>query len=139
MGVLVLTSVHHLYGAWRFATPWRVHVAHIGVTFSAVLIASLILAYTKRGFRIGRFGLWVFLLTTMVVCVLQFGIYEGGYNHLLKIILHWSGLPDSQWRALYPASLYEPPEDFWFELTGVLQLPVALVAEKLCLHLHRAY
>jgi hypothetical protein len=126
--LLVLTSAHHLYGAWRFDTPWRAHVAHIATWAGVLLGASLIVAQTRRGRPAERWAIDAFTLLTLLVCVAWLGIYEGGYNHGIKTLVGWIGVPDSVFRALFPPSLYEPPGDVLFEVSGVLQLPAGLLA-----------
>lgn len=33
IAVLLLTTVHHVYGAYIYDTPWRNHVAHVAGVF----------------------------------------------------------------------------------------------------------
>lgn len=42
--VLALTSIHHVYGAIHYATPWRYHAVHV----SGVILVVLLGAY-RRG------------------------------------------------------------------------------------------
>ena len=47
-------------------------------------------------------------------------------------------LPSSIVDRLFPRSLYEPPGDWVFELSGVLQLPVGLFAGRAAWRAHLA-
>lgn len=121
--VLILTSVHHLYGASRFDTPWRAHVAQITIIAAIVLGAFLLASWRYRGRSVGRRSLTAFVVLTSVICVAWLGLYEGGYNHALKDLLYWTGLPAERLQKLLPRGTYEPPTDLFFEVSGILQLP----------------
>jgi hypothetical protein len=117
IGTYVLTSLHHAYGAWLYKTPWRLHIVYHGLIILSITGAFLFL-YQWRKKK-------VFLFLYLVIAGLFFGgligLYEGLYNHLLKNILFFGGLPANSMRWFYPASLYELPNDWLFEITGVLQ------------------
>jgi hypothetical protein len=117
IGMYVLTSLHHAYGAWLYKTPWRLHVVYQGLIILLITGAFLFL-YEWRKKK-------VFLFLYLVMAGLFFGgligLYEGFYNHLVKNILFFSGLSNNAMRWFYPASMYELPNDWLFEITGVLQ------------------
>lgn len=117
IGLYVLTSLHHAYGAWLYKTPWRLHVVYQGLIILLITGVFLFL-YEWRKKK-------VFLFLYLVIAGLLFGVliglYEGFYNHLVKNILYFGGLPASAMRRFYPASMYELPNDWLFEVTGVLQ------------------
>ncbi len=71
-----------------------------------------------------------FLMLSVGICVLWLGLYEGGYNHSLKNVAYAVDLPASVFDTLFPTSLYEPPGDWFFELSGMLQLPLGLLAGR---------
>ena len=127
LAVLALTAVHHLYGAWRFDTPWRAHVAHIAA-MCAVLVAVAAYLSNRRKTLWRRIGMSLLLFVSVAVGALWLGAFEGTYNHVLKDALYASGIGADRWRALYPSTLYEPPGDWIFELTGILQAPLGLLA-----------
>ena len=134
--VLVLTSIHHLYGALIYDTPWRMHVVYFSIP-AAILIASfLFLAWRYRGKTFGRTAAWLGVVLALVFPVGLIGIYEGGYNHLVKNILYFSGATDLV-NQLFPPPNYELPNDLFFELTGIAQLFAALVAGRYLLRLCR--
>jgi hypothetical protein len=138
IGVLVLTSVHHVYGAFVYATPWRLHILY-GAVPAAVLIAGLFwLGHRRAGRRSGRFATAAAAIIAAVFPVAMIGLYEGGYNHLLKNILYFGGLGPDAFQALFPAPTYERPNDFFFEATGVAQFFLAIMAAAALVRLVRA-
>jgi hypothetical protein len=66
-------------------------------------------------------------LVTLVIQVAGFGLFEGGYNHLAKDTLYFTGAPQTVRRRLFPPPTYEEPNNDFFEVTGVLQLIPALI------------
>ncbi len=71
-----------------------------------------------------------FVALALAICVLWLGLYEGGYNHVLKNLAVMAHLPAAVVTAMFPPSVYEPPGDWFFELSGVLQLPLGLGAGR---------
>ncbi|HYT88197.1 MAG TPA: hypothetical protein VEL76_05720, partial [Gemmataceae bacterium] len=129
---LLLTSVHHAYGAYIYATPWRYHAVLISGATALVILGSLARLRARPSNRSGTLALWVFVLTTLVVPVLAFGVFEGFYNHLVKNVLYFGGLSTTQMARLFPPPTYEMPNDAFFEITGILQVvPAALAAWQL--------
>ena len=63
-----------------------------------------------------------FVALAVAICVLWLGLYEGGYNHGIKNLAFMAQLPATVLNAVFPPSLYEPPGDWFFEFSGVLQL-----------------
>ena len=120
VGTMVMTVLHHFYGAYIYDEPFRLHVAIIAIPVIAVLITTYIGQVRvgnrtwNKGFRV------VFTGATLIFSVAAIGIYEGGYNHLVKDVLFFSGVSTRVLDAMYP-SVYELPNDFFFELTGVAQ------------------
>ena len=130
VATLVFTSVHHLYGARRFDTPWRAHAVHIAA-WAGVLVGLCLLVARLRAHReSGRIAISAFFVLAVAICVLWLGLYEGGYNHGMKSLAYAAHLPASVFNVLFPPSLYEPPGDWFFELSGVLQLPLGLFAGR---------
>lgn len=120
-----LTSVHHLYGAVIYNTPWRAHVLFISIP---VIIITVILTRriqrTKNGLQ--KFLFWIYWVIILCVSVLLIGVFEGLYNHVLKNILFFSGLSDAMLYKLFPPGMYKMPNNFFFETTGVLQGAIAV-------------
>lgn len=133
-GVLLLTSIHHAYGAIRYDTPWRMHAVYVSIATFAVLIAALPKSRGRRGWRA---ALYYVVATTVPIGLI--GFFEGGYNHVLKNALHLLGTSTARMLVLFPPPKYVLPEDVFFEASGVLQFPLAVVAarELARLWLHR--
>ncbi len=120
--LMILTSIHHAYGAIVYHTPWRLHVLFLSVP---VIILTLVLS--RRLSRTSN-NIWVFRLywiLTLVTSIILIGVFEGLYNHVLKNILFFAGFPAME--KLYPPGAYEMPDNLFFEITGVLQGVVAVV------------
>jgi hypothetical protein len=120
LGVLLLTVVHHVYGAWLYATPWRLHVVGIAVVAGALILGTSAASVTYRGVALA-----VFTLLTAAIPVGWLGAFEGLYSHVLKDLLFLAGASPQVMGRLFPASVYSLPDDLLFELTGVLQVPIA--------------
>lgn len=124
--LMVLTSVHHAYGAMIYHTPWRLHILFISVP---VIVATLLmnrLALTSyRSLWTWGYGVLIFTASVLLI-----GSYEGLYNHLLKNVLYFGGLSAGSMAVLFPPGMYELPNDVFFEITGMLQgivvIPLAI-------------
>lgn len=120
VSVLILTIIHHVYGAVIYDTPFRLHIVYYALPLLLIHIFLHGLYKWNPFSRYGKIALWLFLIITLLVPVVTFGMIEGGYNHLLKNILYFAGVTQSTFDRLY-SPLYEMPNDFWFEFTGILQ------------------
>ena len=118
-----LTAFHHYYGAIIYHTPWRTHV--VGLGGGVLLLSYLCMVLHRRVHK--RVLLILYLLLTFIVFGLGIGIFEGGYNHLVKNILFFSGAKMNTLRWMYPSPAYEMPDNFMFETTGILQFFVGIV------------
>jgi hypothetical protein len=128
VAVLMLTSVHHAYGAVVYNTPWRMQVVYLSVPTSALIAGLFYLGWRNRDRTSGTLSRWAAIVITVVIPVMAIGVFEGAYNHVLKNILYFGGLPIDVFRALFPAPTYELPDNWFFELTGCAQFFVALLA-----------
>lgn len=137
-GVLALTVIHHVYGAVVYATPWRLHVAFVAMPALLVLILAHAVLSRRPRTVAGRVSWWSFVVVVLVVPVGAIGLFEGGYNHLLKNLLFFGGVPGALLERLYPGTRYELPGDIWFEATGVLQFFVGAMAGYYLVRLWRA-
>lgn len=132
--LMLLTSVHHVYGAIRYHTPWRMHVLLLSIP---VLVVTIILdrMIKRKGFSLKQAWPWIYCSVIFLVAIGMIGVYEGLYNHLLKNILYFGGLPAATMNMLFPSSMYEMPDDIFFELTGVLQgiivIPLAVYFSRM--------
>ena len=126
--VLLVTIVHHSYGAVRFDTPWRHHVTFVALLLGGVLWGGLALWRGHGGTILGKFGRGLFLGVALLGAIGWIGFFEGGYNHALKVLTYKSGAPEALFHRLYPPAIYEPLQDWFFEMTGIAQLVLAACA-----------
>ncbi|WP_420318886.1 hypothetical protein [Ekhidna sp.] len=117
-----MTSLHHIYGAWLYDTPWRNHIAYQGFTWLLISYAILIIHHKWRRYWIK----WVFVIVSGFFFVLAIGVYEGFYNHLLKNILYFSGFSIEILSQMYPPPKYELPNDLIFEITGIMTFAICI-------------
>lgn len=136
-GVLSLTTVHHLHGAAVYDTPWRNHAALVATPVALVLVIAHEIHRRQPSTRLGRTSLFLFAALTLAVPVVLIGFVEGAYNHLVKNVLFFGGVPAPIFDRLFPDSLYEMPEDVFFETTGVLQFFLGLSAARCLARLWR--
>lgn len=125
--VFVLTSIHHVYGAILYDTPYRYHAAVLAAVAVIVMLGALRASRARPTSATGRAAWWAFWGVNATIFVLLFGAFEGLYNHTLKDALYFGGMPVARMRVLFPARIYELPNDWFFEVTGVLQVAPAAV------------
>jgi hypothetical protein len=117
-----MTTIHHVYGVYIYNTPWRVHAAIVSGLATALIAASAWLLQRHWNDEFGAAALWVFIVVTFLVPFLGFGVFEGGYNHLLKVVLYFAHVSRTLTVRLFPPPTYEMPNNAFFEITGVLQV-----------------
>ncbi len=122
LAVYLTTSIHHVYGAWLYSTPWRNHIAYQGLTW--LLISYGILLLTIRWNR--QWIKWLFVLFSGFFFIGAIGLYEGFYNHVVKNMLYFIGFGESLLLKMYPPPKYELPNDLTFELSGVFTFIVCV-------------
>jgi hypothetical protein len=127
VAVFLLTTVHHLYGAYIYKTAWRRHAGIVSGLAMALSVGALAVWRRRPTGVAGTIARWTFTLVTLVIQVAGFGLFEGGYNHLAKDTLYFTGAPQTVRRRLFPPPTYEEPNNVFFEVTGVLQLIPALI------------
>ncbi|HEX3252965.1 MAG TPA: hypothetical protein VHS05_26225 [Pyrinomonadaceae bacterium] len=127
IALMALTTVHHLYGAVIYQTPWRHHAALVATGTVLVSVASFRIHRSMASQRTGQIAFWIFVILSMLIAVLGVGLFEGGYNHTLKNILYFTTHDAALMQRLFPPPTYEMPNDAFFEITGVLQFPLGLV------------
>jgi hypothetical protein len=91
LAVSLLTFMHHYYGAHVYKTPWRRHAAPISGLATTVALGSLLVLRRRTTGLADTVAFWVLTADTLVVQVGGFGVFEGGYNHLLKDALYLGG------------------------------------------------
>jgi hypothetical protein len=78
--VLLLTTVHHVYGAYAFETPWRLHVVFVSVPAAVAIVASRLLLGRHSDDAIGAAAFWTLIAVTVLIPIDGFGLFEGGYT-----------------------------------------------------------
>lgn len=126
--VLILTSLHHLPGAAVHDTPWRAQVAMAVIPVLVVLVFAFAMHRARPQFWLGRAARWLFIVVTLTVCVGLVGLFEGGYNHVVRNVVHFARTDPRVRERLFPTSTYEAPSHVLFEVAGVLPLVVSLIA-----------
>jgi hypothetical protein len=129
---LLLTSVHHAYGAWTYGTPWRYHVAGVSALAAVVILTGAGLQRTWRPRWARVLGRSLLVMITVTLPILGIGLFEGVYNHEAKNALYFGGASRRLVSSLFPAPRYELPNDALFEVSGLLQVvPAAITAAYL--------
>lgn len=105
-------------------------MVHIAAWAAGLFGVCFLVARLRAHRPSGRIAISAFFVLAVAVCILWLGLYEGGYNHGMKNLAYAVHLPASVFNVLFPPSLYEPPGDWFFELSGVLQLPLGLFAGR---------
>jgi hypothetical protein len=137
IAVMLLTMVHHAYGAAIYQTPWRHHIAMVAIPVILILAGSLaVLRQTQTGMA-ARIAFWLMIVVTCFIPIIWIGLYEGGYNHVIKDLLYFAGVSSAVLTTLFPPPLYEMPNDLLFEVTGILQCPLALLTAYYVFHMLR--
>ena len=121
LAVLLLTSVHHAYGAFAYHTPWRLDAVFLSAFAAAAIISSLVVIQRNADETVREIAFWVFTAVVLVVPVALIGLFEGAYNHALKNALYFAGASSTLMNRLFPPPTYELPNDVFFEATGVMQ------------------
>jgi hypothetical protein len=124
VAVLGLTAIHHAYGAAIYDAAFRSHVVLVALPVGAALLA-LAWGAERLGGGARRWSGRLLVGLALLFPVLGFGVFEGVYNHGLRLALFASGDPGDLASSLFPAGLYEVPSDVWFELTGLAQILAA--------------
>ena len=122
VAVFALTSIHHSYGAYVYNTPWRLHAVIVSGAVTLLMAGLLKVSESSGVPRRAKAGAHGFVVVGLLVVSVGFGIFEGGYNHLVKDVLYFSNMSPELTRRLYPAGRYELPNDSFFEITGMLQI-----------------
>lgn len=117
--LLLLTMLHHAYGAFVYNTPWRLHVVFIATP--VLLLVLLLQQYYLHTTRYYKMWLALYALVVLAFPLIGIGLFEGVYNHLCKNIVWLLSGPGAFYNRLFPSPMYERPDNLVFELTGLLQ------------------
>lgn len=120
--LVALTGIHHIYGAIIYKTPWRLHTLFINIPFFLLVYFSFFIRKKTKSRLLVKLLKHSTAMTVIILWVFWVGLFEGVYNHILKNIVFFSGLSRSILLTLYPSEIYEMPNDFFFEFTGIIQV-----------------
>jgi hypothetical protein len=116
-----LTTVHHIYGGLVDSAPNRLRVPIIMAIPAVVAVASLY-RYRRTG---SRAALTAGAVGSLAWVVLS-GLLHGGYAHAYKDVHFLLNGPSWLYYPLNPSEHY-PPDDLFFEITGVLEIGTAVL------------
>jgi hypothetical protein len=141
LAVLLMTTIHHVYGAIIYDTPFRLHIVFISLPVAMAFTFALYVGALRPGTAAGRAATLTGAAIILVFAVAAIGFFEGGYNHVVKNVVYFVGGEDAMMK-LVPEWLYDPaavetPNDLLFELTGIAQFPLAVWAAVLTMRLLR--
>lgn len=123
-----LTSIHHVYGGLVYDSIFRLSMPIIAV-LELLIVLGLLFWYRQNRNGI---ALALFSIVAALVGVVQ-GLFHTLYGHLYKDILFLAGVTADTVRNFFlpilPNDFIYPPNDIFFEATGVLELAtIGLIA-----------
>lgn len=116
----ILTFIHHIYGGIVDESTNRLAVPVI-LAFPLLVTLGILYLYRRTGSGI---ALAVYSVVAVLVWVILSGILHGGYAHAYKDLLYLLNGSPELYYALNPDEHY-PPDDVFFEITGVLEMVAA--------------
>ena len=111
-----ITILHFAHGARTYDDPGRLHVVAPALAALALVVAATVL-FRRRP---GRLTLAAVVLVTAVPFVGVFGLFHGGFGHVLKLAAFVAGGSRQTLARVFGSPDYAFPDDVAFELTGVL-------------------
>ncbi len=128
--LVALTTIHHIYGGFRYDTSWRIIMPiffFLPMLMLTLYLQSLVLKKNSKTM------LAIYSFFEFIGWIVFLGFGEGGYNHVLKNILYFGGASEDLMIRVFPpefgaAKLFEIPNDWSFEITGILTAAFALYA-----------
>lgn len=127
-----LTTVHHVYGGLVDGSTRRLTIPLVLAPAVLTSVGAL-LGYRRSG---RRPLLIAYASVTGVVFVGLLGVFHGGYAHVYKDLVFLLGAPSRLYFALNPDEHF-PPDDLFFEVTGVLEVATAAMVGITTLRLLR--
>ncbi len=123
-----MTIVHHIYGGIIYNTPERFDVVFIAAPAIVIQTIALVVYKNNPKATVGKIASRFFFLSSIGISIMLFGIVEGGYNHLVKMVLYFGGASTALLDRLYSSPIYVMPNDYIFEITGVAQFFIGVYA-----------
>lgn len=122
---LLLTSLHHAYGAVVYDSPFRLHMTLVATPFALILTG--LLRHDAQAETPSRARQALILALAIPFPLLMIGLYEGLYNHCARLLAYALHLPPAFLDRAFPPSIYVTPDDWFFEASGVVQFAAAAV------------
>lgn len=119
VAVYALTTIHHIFGGLVDNADDRLVIPAI---LAPLVVIALVSLYALR--RTGSVGALITFGVVALLWVLLLGLFHGGYAHLYKDIVFLVDGPPSLYYPLNPSEHY-PPDNVFFEVTGVLDVVAA--------------
>lgn len=122
IAIVLFSTIHHIYGGLEYNTSWRIIMPiffFLPMLIITLLLQSLILKVQNK------FIISVYVLIVIVGWIGILGIGEGGYNHVVKNVMYFTGASESIMSKMYPSEfggtkLFEKPNNWFFEISGIL-------------------
>lgn len=118
--LFAVTTAHHLYGGLLLGSPNRLLVPVLLLPLVGAAIAAL--AVFRRTGSTGAARTYVIIALVLAGLL---GIVHSAYSHLYKDVLFLAGGPAELYVLLNPDEHY-PPDDVFFEVTGLVELAAAI-------------
>lgn len=141
LGIMVvaeyaLSAIHHIYGGLVYASPMRMSMPIYGGVALLVTLGLLVwYARTRSGNALTLFGIAVGITS------IGTGLVDSVYGHAYKNILFLAGVPKEIALTIHPpidpSDFAYPPNDLFFEGTGLIKLVILYFMTILLYHLIR--
>ena len=118
---LALTSIHHVYGGIVYDSATRMSMP-IFAAIELLIVLGILFWYRRTKSSV---ALTLFSVLIALVGVVQ-GLFHTLYGHAYKDVLFLIGIPVERVRHFFlpvrPNDFIYPPNDVFFEATGLLEL-----------------
>jgi hypothetical protein len=131
--LMITTTIHHVYGAYIYHTPDRIHALAISIPV-ILLILYFDSRFSKSSPPHRTISTILYMVVIFVPTLLLIGVLEGIYNHIFKNILFSFRVSEHTiihtFYGFYDPEIIEIPNDVFFEVTGIAQgflaIPIAI-------------
>ncbi|WP_448003160.1 hypothetical protein [Agromyces bauzanensis] len=132
LALFAVTTVHHLYGGLALDSPNRLLVpVLVALPVAAAVTALVIFRRTGRRAAVRTYA------TIALALAVLLGIVHSAYSHVYKDVVFLTGAPAELYVLLNPDEHF-PPDDVFFELTGVVELGAAIAVAVTAIRLLRS-
>ncbi len=118
---IALTSIHHVYGGLVYNSAMRMSISMVAGLELLIVLGFLFIYWRTRSGA----ALTLFSVVAALVGIVQ-GLFHTLYGHIYKDMLFLVGVSADDVRKFFlpvmPNDFIYPPNDLFFELTGVLEL-----------------